>query len=66
MALTDEQIMALSDLGKLGAKIISLRDHIAKITAEIQGLQSKKTSMKTQLQTTKAQFQDDWDALINA
>ena len=63
MALTDEQISALRDLGQLGSKILKLRDSVKEIVSEITTKQAERARLQQQLQAVRQDFQEKWEVL---
>ena len=63
MALTDEQISALRDLGQLGSKILSLRDSMKEIVSEITAKQAERSRLQEDLVTARQDFQEKWEVL---
>ena len=63
MALTDEQIAALRDLGRLGGKILKLRESVQEVVDLITQKQTERSNLQAQLTTARQEFQELWEEL---
>ena len=63
MPLTDEKIAALRDLGRLGGKVLTLREGIREVADLIAAKQAERTNLQTQLAEARQEFQILWEEL---
>ena len=63
MALTDEQIAALRDLGRLGGNVLMLRESLQEVVDLITLKQAERANLNTQLLAARQELQDVWEEL---
>jgi len=59
LAISDERLNRLRDLGKKADSVISLRNELQRVQRELTQLQAKKASLQTKLAEAKQSAEDD-------